>query len=116
MEKETKAKLPKAFKNRWIKALRSGKFKQGTSSLKSEDDGVATYCCLGVAGHICGVTDFKGQGYLVKGEGIKGISKVPDLIKGGEDGDNPNELATKLASMNDTGKSFTEIADNRRNA
>jgi hypothetical protein len=30
----------------WVKALRSGDFKQGKGCLKNEDD---TYCCLGVA-------------------------------------------------------------------
>lgn len=40
-------KLPKlkpAIKRRWLKALRSGKYKQGTGSLRDGDG----FCCLGV--------------------------------------------------------------------
>lgn len=34
---------------RWVKALRSGKFKQGTGTLKQYNSkGVAQHCCLGV--------------------------------------------------------------------
>jgi len=37
----------------WIAALRSGKYKQGRNSLKSEDG----YCCLGVAVDVAGYGD-----------------------------------------------------------
>jgi hypothetical protein len=33
----------------WITELRSGKYKQGRHRLHFEEDGVASYCCLGVA-------------------------------------------------------------------
>lgn len=33
---------------RWIKALRSGKYKQGSKALKYHDKGVTRHCCLGV--------------------------------------------------------------------
>lgn len=38
------------IKKIWIEALRSGKYKQGKSYLRSRDssDGIDTYCCLGV--------------------------------------------------------------------
>lgn len=39
------------IKERWVKALRSGKYKQGKSLLKrrgEENPGEVTYCCLGV--------------------------------------------------------------------
>ena len=42
-------KLDKDKKKRWIKALRSGKYKQGTERLKPTQD---TFCCLGVAKEI----------------------------------------------------------------
>ena len=32
-----KPKLPKRFKNKWINALRSGKYKQGQSDLYNEN-------------------------------------------------------------------------------
>jgi hypothetical protein len=37
--------MDKKLKAAWVKALRSGKYKQGRVRLKNEDD---TYCCLGV--------------------------------------------------------------------
>lgn len=43
--KTTWPKLPKAFKKKWVAALRSGKFEQGQCTLR---DG-KQYCCLGVA-------------------------------------------------------------------
>ena len=44
-------KLPKATKDKWVKALRSGKFEQGSGHLFEEGDYDTsdTYCCLGVA-------------------------------------------------------------------
>lgn len=41
--------MKKNIKRMWINALRSGKYKQTIGSLRNEpDDGVYTYCCLGV--------------------------------------------------------------------
>ena len=37
--------MNKRVKTQWIKALRSGKYKQGRGSLRNLDN---TYCCLGV--------------------------------------------------------------------
>lgn len=45
-------KLPKAFKRKWVAALRSGKYKQGSGLLYNE----GRMCCLGVAGRICGIS------------------------------------------------------------
>lgn len=44
------SKLDPKFKRRWVKALRSGKYKQGHGQLK--DVGSNTYCCLGVAAEV----------------------------------------------------------------
>jgi len=38
--------MKKKLKKKWVKALRSGKYDQGTGGLHSEDDN--THCCLGV--------------------------------------------------------------------
>jgi hypothetical protein len=50
---DLKYKLPKKYKDRWLKALRSGEFKQGTRCLRSQQD---QYCCLGVAYEVNGGT------------------------------------------------------------
>jgi hypothetical protein len=41
--------MKKTVANKWIKALRSGKYKQGQHCLRSTDD---KFCCLGVLCHI----------------------------------------------------------------
>jgi hypothetical protein len=42
-------KLNKELMTRWIKALESGKYRQGREMLKQHDDsGHVRYCCLGV--------------------------------------------------------------------
>jgi len=46
-------KLPKRFKERWIKALLSGKYKQGRGYLYEPT--TECYCALGVAGDVLGV-------------------------------------------------------------
>lgn len=82
-------KLPKAFKNKWIKALRSGDYKQGEDLLKAQqytEDGIKIkgeykYCCLGVAGDICGAS-VGDRAYLIKG--MRGLSKIPEAIRGDE--------------------------------
>lgn len=54
-------KLPKVFADKWLTALRSGDYEQTKEMLYStgESSGTVTrpkqgYCCLGVAGAICG--------------------------------------------------------------
>lgn len=107
-----KYKLPKAFKTKWIKALRSGKYEQGTGYLKTthvNDIGEisSTYCCLGVAGEICGVKmSEKGKGFLTN-YSFPDIHKIPKSIQGVPAN---NSLVKKLANMNDEGKSFKYIA------
>lgn len=44
--------LSKEIKEKWIKALNSGEFKQGKYKLHDEEEDV--YCCLGV---LCKITD-----------------------------------------------------------
>lgn len=99
-------KLPVRFKTKWIKALRSGKYEQGTNHLKSE----GKYCCLGVACHIAGATGLKDKNYILNDYDfnsiIKSINKVPKVLHG--DGGVPDVLA----SLNDSLKcTFNQIAD-----
>jgi hypothetical protein len=93
-----KVKFTTKLKKQWVKALRSGKYKQGTGQLSRGRGKSATYCCLGVLNKIAG-TRFKG--YLA------------DL----SDGDGQPRLLTfnrqiDLQDMNDEqGLSFKEIAN-----
>lgn len=114
MAKLNYPKLPLGFKKKWVKALRSGNYKQGSHTLKERhSDGVIKYCCLGVA---CEVAEAKipykhnNVSYIQKDSGIRGISKIPAMLIGDES-DYKNDLAEKLAGMNDSGRwSFDKIA------
>ena len=45
----TKESTPQEVRAAWTKALRSGKYRQGTGCLKvSKPEGLSEYCCLGV--------------------------------------------------------------------
>lgn len=93
-------KLPKAFKNKWIKALKSGKYIQGEDRLY--DVSTDTYCCLGVA---CDIVNCKSDNNFII---VTKSRKIPEILKGGSRG---NKLVKKLVDMNDySGKSFKEIA------
>lgn len=100
--KKQKEKLPRAFKKKWVAALRSGKYKQGKNLLYNQMH--ETYCCLGVAGVICGnnrdqLTEF---GSLDR----KVHNNIPELLFGISTGSTPY----KLSIFNDNGKSFRWIA------
>jgi hypothetical protein len=105
---EEKYKLPKKFAIKWLKALRSGKYKQDTGYLKSP----IGYCCLGVAGRICKLTDKQIDGYDWLKENIniteKDLKLVPQELQGSS---LSNGLVEILSLMNDEGDSFKEIAD-----
>ena len=45
-----KQQMPKKLKKRWLKALRSGKYKQGKGALY--DPKTKAFCCLGVLEHV----------------------------------------------------------------
>lgn len=55
-------RLPKEFAEKWLEELRSGKYQQGIGTLVNElkviDNKLEAdkFCCLGVAGRICGVS------------------------------------------------------------
>ncbi len=108
---ETENKLPAEFKEKWIAALRSGKYKQGSLQLYNQYDN--SYCCLGVAGEISGCYNLQGS-YLTD---RSKYAMIPKLIKG----DWSNAIVKILTDMNDgrlpdqtirddQKKSFLEIA------
>lgn len=95
-------KLPKTFKTKCLKALRSGKFKQTTGVLHDE----IGYCCLGVACKIAHPKLNLGNAEVIELDNSD-ITKVPDILKGTA---HNNKVVNRLATMNDNGKSFKYIA------
>lgn len=59
----SKFKLDPVVKAKWVAALRSGKYKQGTGRRKTMAGGSPTYCCLGVA-HKLGLAKPEGQCFV----------------------------------------------------
>ena len=111
--------MDKEKKKRWVEALRSGGYRQGKSRLCKDD----SYCCLGVACDLF-VDDYWVESGLKAGEyyiGERTVTKYPfwrecmssqmprakDLKAIGL----TKEQAEDLASRNDAGDSFKEIAD-----
>lgn len=122
--------MDKKVKKKWVKALRSGKYKQTQSRLQSPD---GSFCCLGV---LCDL-EYDGH-WLMKVKKIqnywgdeiaeeKNVVLIPanggKCLRPGEEESAvlPRKFRDKLglslpqhdelAEMNDEGKSFIEIAD-----
>jgi hypothetical protein len=100
---------------KWVEALRSGKYTQGSHNLKSGVD-MVRHCCLGVAAELAGIDiPNRNEGYnahiyrqVAEWLGLPIEPKNPMV-----DFDNGGFAATKtFQRMNDIdGKSFAEIAD-----
>jgi len=91
---------------KWIKALRSGKYKQTTGSLKGMDaNGDEAYCCLGVLQEIQGFDINKGNTLLSTEaqQACEMHSKNGQFI--------PGRRLYRLSYGNDKGDTFEEIAD-----
>jgi hypothetical protein len=84
------------LKSKWVRALRSGKFKQCRDVLFDSKSG--GYCCLGVLTKVAGIkigvdvsdSCFPGYGWFTRA-----VGSDYDM----------------LTSMNDEGRTFSEIAD-----
>jgi len=121
METTTKKeypKLPEPFKTEWLAALRSGDYKQGKATLYNPIGD--TFCCLGVAGDICGIPkkEMDGKHLLVQMEEYTNGDKYPDILKATNRPSAPRTAVSELYSKNDgvgnfSGKQWTflEIAD-----
>ena len=88
------------IKEKWVTALRSGKYRQGHGQLRSEDD---KFCCLGVLCVVTGVdTKLRASGNYLFFAPDKAL-RVSRL--GGE-------AEARLVRMNDSERrTFVEIAD-----
>ncbi len=78
-------KLPKVFKRKWLKALRSGEYDQGKGKLFCD----GKYCCLGVADEICGYSPSTESGILPDHD------KTPEILR------KDSIVKSYLMSMND---------------
>lgn len=108
MSTDKKYSLPREFAEKWVRALRSGEYKQDSKRglLKSRTG----YCCLGVACKMVGVKSFKNAQWITLE--TYGLPKVPNGIPIEIHGyATVNPLVKELSSMNDKGKTFPQIAD-----
>lgn len=114
--------MDKKIKARWIKALLSGKYKQGRSVLLKNEGGEKLYCCLGV---LCDLAvksraipppEDRKVVFLFDGEDGELPSLVVEWAK--LEDSNPIVKATpfkdskdcSLANLNDKGRTFKQIA------
>lgn len=102
-------KLPIEFKKKWIAALRSGKYKQGTRGLYTLHGN--SYCCLGVAAKVLGKVIPEESGMLDSGHGIN-TSGIPPILIGcySATNDIPDNIPSAFAVLNDNGVPFEVIA------
>ena len=99
------------FKAKWVAALRSGEYKQGKYVLRDQEN---NFCCLGVLMDIDGclwnpteLCRVKTNIYSVDGSGETTKLTAITAVKF----DLSDEKQVSLISMNDSGKTFAEIAD-----
>lgn len=100
--------MNKELKAKWVEALRSGKYGQGTGSLHPSDN---VFCCLGV---LCDVIDpSRWDGPRLgrvkfKLKGHDGRKLLPEELMKAEE--LSSDQIWQLAGMNDCEKPFSEIA------
>jgi hypothetical protein len=112
--------MNKDVKEKWIKALTSGEYTQGKSYLRDEDD---RYCCLGVLCDLYLTDGGEGQWEQYEDSGqspwkILGRSGfLPKKVQewAGLDCEEGwyslNDDNASLTHMNDSGKTFAQIAE-----
>lgn len=105
------AKMNQKIKKAWVKALRSGEYKQAAGMLRTSLlDGKYGYCCLGVLQHtLTGKQPKLGQGMLTDKFAAK--CGIPRLRESGSCDALPTDVCTTLAEKNDSGWSFKRIAN-----
>lgn len=103
---------------KWVAALRSGEYKQGNARLQTGDK----FCCLGVA---CKVAEQNGVEVDTDYNVLRGATLLfqPATIKwlglksraGEPDSRHKEKGFGSLVALNDSGKTFEEIADTLEN-
>lgn len=95
--------MNKDIKKQWVDALRSGKYKQGKTRLKTCH---GEYCCLGV---LCEILNIPNQAGTYSYKNNSSIGSLPGPLR--FELEVSTDLLNKLTNMNDGGSSFDEIAD-----
>jgi hypothetical protein len=94
------------IKAKWVEALRSGEYEQGCGALRTED---GKYCCLGV------LTDLYCKAKGVTFDGVtrsnRWVLNLSVRRWAGLESPNPAVPQAPLAWLNDSGRTFAEIAD-----
>ncbi len=101
------------IKAQWVAALRSGEYSQGRKILANlGPNGETSYCCLGVLCEIAAknniVTKTQDDENLWYDQDVVYLPKA--VIKWADVPYNGNFPAGDVSKMNDTGKSFNDIA------
>lgn len=107
--------MNKRIKRLWVKALRSGRYNQGTGRLRNDDK----FCCLGV---LCDLhAKQTGSTWQINNLGIYEYGGADSVLPGTVaswseiNDDNPrlgrNSNSLSAAEFNDAGKDFNCIAD-----
>ena len=115
--------MNKEIKQKWLEALRSGKYRKGTHALKRKfpENTEAEYCCLGVFCEICGLKPVSSR------EAFSGITYFSYQFdnEAGEEEFPPDALVTNmigeksmyaqklqyLSSINDRADTFDEAIE-----
>lgn len=105
-------KMPKKIKRKWLKALRSGTYRQGKDVLYNPD--TVRFCCLGVLQHCVSGGSVEVSG--IRSTYFKGRPSVRWYVDNGIEVTAINSYSvdedeTELIKMNDGGKRFSRIAD-----
>jgi len=100
-------KQQKANRKLWVEALRSGKYKRTTQKLRSLNDG---FCCLGVLADLAGC-EWKKEEDFYSADGAFGSAPAKAREFVGLTAYLGCYTYGDLSDLNDSGKTFAEIAD-----
>lgn len=116
--------MNQGVKKLWVKALRSGKYKQTVRRLRRDRKGNVRMCCLGVLCEVFRKTEKRGQwvhgrngwAFMVDGSRATTITHEAVVEWAALPDDNPilgenAAISYTAAQLNDHGKDFAFIAD-----